>query len=86
MGSPHKSMSKDNTRNSAIAVDVRFRSGKSPHTILKRTSHGRSPSRGTPGREGSVFQYGIGHDVDFTCESGLYKPVLASAREVISPD
>lgn len=28
-------MSKDNTRNSAIAVDVRFRSGKSPHTIFK---------------------------------------------------
>ena len=28
-------MSKDNTRNSAIAVDVRFRSGKSPHAIVK---------------------------------------------------
>ena len=34
----------------------------------------------------SVFQYGIGHNVDFTCESRLYKPALASAREVISPD
>lgn len=58
-------MSRDNTRNSAIAVDVRFRSGKSPHTILKRITRTTESFRIAGDfhdrkwyRKGSVFQYG----------------------------
>ena len=33
-----------------------------------------------------MFKYGVGHCVDFTDESGLYKPVLVSAREIALPE
>jgi len=33
-----------------------------------------------------VFQYGVGHCVGFTDESGRYNSVLVSAREIALPD